>query len=82
MASAPELVVEVRAIGHCSDCRWWTDYPNADPNQKFCALTETRDYEPLHPESRALPAGAGAHWKRLETRPDFGCVQWEAKDNG
>ncbi len=75
--------------GLCRDCRWWADYPNPEMAvviplevRRFCALTEILEYEPVHPESLARPAGAGAHWKRLETFPDFGCVQWEAKVTG
>ena len=75
-------------MGNCKDCRWWRK--KTDDEWGYCLLTETSDGEPLlrrdapvtRNKARAMgqiryPEGVLEAW--LETLPDFGCVQFEAK---
>ncbi len=87
MASMPEILVEVRAIGHCKDCRWWgyEDDDEDDDGTRRCSLAMMVGGEAVYPESKAIAwdgvddpvAGVASLW----TKPDFGCVQWEAKES-
>lgn len=74
----------------CRDCRWW-----AKPAERPLEVVMTEDYAAFHDGAgqcdRAFRGGLSpdgalaeeyfgyAGW--LITRPDFGCVQFEAKDS-
>ena len=74
-------------MGLCKDCRWWTQWP-ADPPRAWgdCRIAESEDAgTPVIPrvasgQTRALARGYGGADAYLETLPDFGCVQFEAKE--
>jgi hypothetical protein len=65
----------------CGACRWWRDGGTAEFAWGSCERTECEGIRCLHPESRAHaargPAGVAAV---LLTRRDFGCNQWQARD--
>lgn len=75
--------------GRCKDCKWWQAY--AEPaTWGACALAASTDHSDKHPQSKMLT------WTRvrgpvvdspirgietdLQTAPDFGCIQYEAKE--
>lgn len=63
----------------CERCKWWEpmDY---DPPWGSCALAESGDMAERPAESKAITnGGADGYYSKLHTRPDFGCVQWEAR---
>jgi hypothetical protein len=77
-------------IGRCATCRHWgerNDWSFGDwenrAEERICSLTETYrsgvlvDGELVHDEAR-LAVAVGGEACVLVTKPDFGCVQWEA----
>jgi len=66
----------------CRTCKWW--HPIATGQSGECGLTRDDDYVPDHKESktRAVTSCDDPHpvsW--LQTLHDFGCVQYEARDD-
>lgn len=45
----------------------------------LCSLAHSRADEPDHHESKAVAIDFEGHEAHLLTRPNFGCVQWEAR---
>ncbi len=67
--------------GHCKDCKWW-DRENGWPTRRWegeCQLAATESDNPLHGEALAVALDGESYIAKLQTAPDFGCVQWEAK---
>lgn len=60
----------------CSTCRWWNQYRQ---DLGSCELTEGSG-SPAHPESKAWAADSELYSAVLNTKPDFGCNQWDGKD--
>jgi hypothetical protein len=57
--------------GYCRDCKWWKVYSM----WRICELMEgDPEGEQVHPESKAKG-------DNVEIEPDFGCVQFEAKES-
>lgn len=76
MANIDDMTVTVNAyLGTCKDCRWWGSH-----TQEWgkCELTVFFRSGYKHPDSKAFAHGVG--YSRLGTAPDFGCVQFEAKE--
>lgn len=68
----------------CRTCRWWKQAAYVDePGWGACVLAGycTGD-EPRHRKhgQLAIAQDFESYQAWLETAPDFGCVQWEAKD--
>lgn len=72
--------------GRCETCRWWVMWSNAawSPPEhrkdwRVCELMSPAGYseEPKYPQSKAFVDDDHAG---VYTAPDFGCVQWEAKE--
>lgn len=63
--------------GICSGCKWWTK----DLNKEWgtCKLTKTNSGETLH-ETKAAAMDWESYYAILHTAPDFGCVQFQAKE--
>jgi hypothetical protein len=65
-------------MGRCRDCRWWNAEPLTDFDETrgkvwgACLRVESSDSL-----AEAMGRDPGEGW--LTTRPDFGCVQFEAK---
>lgn len=59
-------------MGRCRDCKWW-DPPFTDDDTKYgiCELAISDSDESM---MRAFAPSSD-----VETKPDFGCVQFEAK---
>lgn len=59
----------------CKDCKWWRDgwWAYNGHLLKECHLIKD-------PDSPIVPASDGGEELSLMTRPDFGCIKWEAKD--
>ena len=64
--------VECMPIPRCDGCKWW-EHPsnNTDPGFGQCLKEDTGDA----PQLISSIYGEG-----VQTTPDFGCVQWEAKE--
>ena len=71
-------------MGNCRDCKHW-DKGAPMGGWGLCALGHSafgvaRYSEPQYSDSLAYAQGGGDHWGAwLNTKPDFGCVQWAAK---
>jgi hypothetical protein len=74
--------------GRCETCTWWGKLPGYDENFPWehapsnwrACLRLHRDHwidDPI-PDSKAIIEGY--EWYGVATAPDFGCVQWEAKE--
>ncbi len=82
MATMPEILVEVRAIGHCKDCRWWElpeGYAPDDGAWGTCIRAGTIDGSPKDRNTLAEAHDGEQYVGYLLTAPAFGCVQWESK---
>lgn len=67
----------------CSTCQWWYYDPDDSGKEKewgSCELASSDDGGPEHPESKAVARDDEAWSAWLNTRPDFGCNQWEIKE--
>jgi len=69
-------------IAECRTCKHWQ--PSAHKLTGECILTRDDDYVPVHKESaaRAVASCDDAHptsW--LQTGADFGCTQYEPREN-
>ncbi len=80
-------------IKRCETCKWWMAArkvwdPEWRPRDGYCELTRTEhgEYEQAYPESKArMSLGLGDMdnaWPiALITKPDFGCVQHEPRED-
>lgn len=73
-------------MGSCKDCRWWdADGPTlmVRPTTHACRLMESRptDSTPLFSTTKAI-AWSDRYSGEVLTEPDFGCVQYQAKEPG
>jgi hypothetical protein len=69
----------VNEIGRCRDCKWWGSERRSDWGQ--CSAAAMDGGKPAHhPETRMLAQDAYDYEAWLVTAPDFGCVQFEAKE--
>ena len=66
----------------CETCRhWWNPtYSEEEGTWGLCLMTESLPrWEPRRPETRAYATVTDPEGEPyLLTRPDFGCVQWQA----
>jgi len=73
-------------MGLCKDCKWWdtsTFYVEGSAPHEYgaCELAETDGGTPQHPDALGQAVDLCLeHTARLETRWDFGCNQFEAKE--
>jgi hypothetical protein len=62
---------QMSVCGYCRDCKWWKVYSM----WRICELMEgDPEGGQVHPESKAKG-------DNVETEPDFGCVQFKAKES-
>jgi hypothetical protein len=74
-------------IGYCRDCCHWGDRSFAVPGVTdfapketgFCRLSVSIGAKPQHPESLAVAADHEGYKSVLITRPDYGCIQFQAR---
>ncbi len=73
--------------GLCRDCKWWNHdelWPlSADEEKRSwgkCELADNDYGEPMHKNSKAVAVDGENYEARLTTAPDFGCVQFEARE--
>lgn len=64
--------------GLCKDCKW-LEYDGFADWYK-CSLSETINGGKVYESSKARALDGEAEHGRLIVDPDFGCVQFEAKD--
>lgn len=67
--------------GRCATCKWWQGKDEFRKGWRYCELASSWDAEPLHEEALAFGVHAPDARVGVVTSPDFGCVQWEAKDD-
>lgn len=78
--------------GRCRDCTWWEPFVENDDycpdwleyraGLGYCEFTASKDRTPLYPETLAWAEGGDDPYQhQLLTSPDFGCVQFEAKES-
>jgi len=60
---------------NCETCKWWG--PSVRKGWGQCMLCRSVLREATHEGSRAVAIDSESWQAWLETRPDFGCVQWE-----
>ncbi|MFA4974556.1 MAG: hypothetical protein WC683_18265 [bacterium] len=77
----PKTRETVRLVRTCEPCRWW----DADKVYRVagwgkCGLAESDCSYAIYKRSLAVAQDYEGYRAHLETRHDFGCVQWEAKD--
>ncbi len=66
---------------NCKDCKWWEKKAyTLNPEWGECELTKTEDEKQLHKESMAATYDGEWFPNALECSPDFGCVQFEVKN--
>jgi hypothetical protein len=63
----------------CRTCKYWI-YDEGEWG--VCRLAESSAYSPVHANSLAVALDYEGYEAHLRTNEAFGCVQWEAKDNG
>lgn len=79
------LASAIHQPGLCKDCKWWNILKNeADGVYGECALTHRFENSLFH-ESKAVALAIVVELEvqkaaTLLTLPDFGCVQFEAKE--
>jgi hypothetical protein len=77
-------------IGYCKDCKFWDEHkPDEDEeeffeerrrNWGFCRLGESRGGEPITEGTLVYASDSEMYIAHLETRPEFGCIQFQAKE--
>lgn len=83
-------------MNRCKDCKWWQFNPNHDEIWGSCKLTQRAEPNQWNLQKCATHEWMGEYnipksrlaWAMdhedyqaiLRTHPDFGCVQWEAKE--
>lgn len=74
-------------VQHCRDCKHWErrERPGYEgPHWQdvgLCVLTVCGNEEPEHPDTLAFGGGTDDYCCWLDTRGDFGCVQWAPKED-
>lgn len=66
--------------GHCKDCKWWEKQDWRYEDLNVCALTETEYGEAKSAGTLAQAIDYEIYYAVLVTTPDFGCVQFEARE--
>ena len=66
--------------GRCEACKWWGREIEVKGLWEDCGLTIRPGANSDHGTLRAIAADDQGNNIPIETRHDFGCVQWEAKD--
>lgn len=74
------------SVGHCRDCRHWEKREGPGYRMKphwqdvgLCRLTVCGDEKPAHPNTLAFGGGIDDYCCWLDTKANFGCVQFEQK---
>lgn len=70
------------AVLHCRDCQHWGRYYKGKAYWQdvgLCVLTVCKDEKPAHPNTLAFGGGMDDYCCWLDTKADFGCVQWAPK---
>lgn len=73
-------------MGNCKDCKHWQSPERLEKiylhsfKMGRCELAGSSESYADHPESLAFAEDVESYSAWLNTSPDFGCVQWEAKD--
>lgn len=74
----------------CETCRHWDrkrfahyepyDKDEPDAGWGSCILADSTNSDPEHPSTLALALDLESCVVQLRTAPNFGCVQWQAKE--
>lgn len=70
-------------VRRCRTCRWWRKHKQPEQGtvgRGLCELARSLDMEPVHPDSLAVALDEENLKATLETDPEFGCVQWQARE--
>lgn len=63
----------------CKTCKWWHKEP-CTKDWGHCTKTAVDEGKPVCPDSKAQAWDVEGFYTVLQTREDFGCVQWEARE--
>lgn len=70
------------STGLCKDCKFWNVASDLkDDNMCICDRANAKQGEPEDPNTKAYADGVDGWSSWLKTAPDFGCIQFEARDN-
>lgn len=79
----PKTRETVTLVRTCETCRWWNSADSAQPSWADCSRAYSYEGEAADEKSLAVAFAFDEHiMAKLFTRRDFGCVQWEARDDG
>ncbi len=68
--------------GRCATCRHWIAPADGEGPWGGCAMVRVHNTIPERPDSLALAWGGDSTDEAgLETAPDFGCVQYERRED-
>lgn len=68
--------------GSCKDCRHWYTHPCVkEKNIGSCQLATSSDAQPDNPSTLAWAEDTEQYSAWLNTKPEFGCVQFEEKES-
>lgn len=70
-------------MNRCKTCRWWepSDHKATPQGYRECRLTLTSNNRHEYPQTLAFSLDDEYYAALLVTAPDFGCVQWEQKED-
>ena len=65
---------------NCGTCQWWSRPDQWSEGWGICELGRTESGEPINKATKAAAQDYEGYKAFLHTRPDFACVQWQAKE--
>ena len=74
-----EEMSEQRTCELCRDCEHWCAEMQDITEMAECLLAASNNHKLACPESKVMAEHTGGIAAHLWTAPDFGCVQWEAR---
>jgi len=83
-AREKDMICLVKWHGYCKDCKWWmTDPPGLQSDTGLwgdCGVAGNGGGQPLVPQTKAWAYDSHNYAAGLNTREDFGCVQWKERN--
>jgi hypothetical protein len=65
-------------MNHCQHCRWWSERAvTCDDSFGTCTRAHSTNGQADHPDSLAFASDTESYNATFNTRPDFGCIQFE-----
>lgn len=76
----------IAVLPRCKDCRWWSTehrlgwLSDRSDGRGHCERAESEDGQPVDKDSLAYTEDGESYRAILITAPDFGCVQFQARE--